>query len=91
MVALSLLSFCREQLAAIGLGHLPGEMTSEFEDCFDVKFPPGYNPGLKFMSHLWEDLRVCWRPLAFYVVTEVLAVVAAAAMWALGFKKRRLG
>jgi hypothetical protein len=66
-------------------------MISEFEDVFDMKFPPGYNANLKFMSHLWDELRCSWRPLAFYAVMEGLAMLAAAALWAMGFKKRQLG
>ncbi|WIA32423.1 hypothetical protein OEZ86_003246 [Tetradesmus obliquus] len=81
----------RAELAALGLGHLPSEMVSEFEGVFTMKFPPGYSSNLKFMSHLWDDLRVSWRPLGFYVVMEALAAAAAAALWAMGFKKRQLG
>ncbi|KAF6261351.1 hypothetical protein COO60DRAFT_1699898 [Scenedesmus sp. NREL 46B-D3] len=81
----------RAELEALGLGHLPSEMTGEFEGVFDMKFPPGYNADLKFMSHLWDDLRVSWRPLGFYAAMEGLAMLAAAALWVMGFKKHRLG
>jgi hypothetical protein len=26
-----------------------------------IWFPPGYTPGLRFMSHLWEPLRAHYR------------------------------
>jgi hypothetical protein len=66
-------------------------MTREFEGIFNIEFPPGYNANLKFMSHLWDDLRVSWRPLGFYIVMEGLAMTTAAALWLMGFQKRQLG
>jgi len=75
----------------VGVGHLPAQMVSQFESLFGVKFKPGYNNSLKFMSHLWEDLRVHTHPLLFYVFTELLGLLADAAMWAMGFTKQQQG
>lgn len=43
------------------MAHFPSVMVSELEEALKVKFPPGYTPGMKFMSHLWEDLRANYR------------------------------
>lgn len=74
-----------------GLGATVGAMIDAFEDVFDVTFPPGHNPRLRYMSHLWEPLRVHWRPLAFYAAMEGLAALAGAFMWAAGFERHRIG
>lgn len=34
-----------------------------------VNYPPGYNPSLKFMSHVWEPLRVHHKPLVSHPTT----------------------
>jgi hypothetical protein len=43
------------------------------------------------MAHLWEDLKVQYRPLAFYLATEAGALLSWAAMRAMGFSCHRLG
>jgi hypothetical protein len=40
---------------------------------------------------MWDDLKVQYRPLVFYIGTELAAAFAWAAMLAMGFKRRRLG
>lgn len=81
----------RDQMREAGLGHVPGEMVDEVESVFDVKFPPGYNPALSFMGHLWEPLRASYRPLAFYAATEALALGGRLALRAAGFQQHTLG
>ena len=34
----------------------------------------GIDPGLRFMCHLWEPLRVAHKPLVVYLVAEVREV-----------------
>lgn len=41
----------------------------------------GYTAGLRFMSHLWDELPASYRPLAFYAFTESLGVLTRAALW----------
>jgi hypothetical protein len=77
-------------MVAEGLGHVPSQMVSKLEAALGVKFPPGYNPGLAFMSHLWEDLQASYRPLVFYLGMELLAVVGVCLMRMMGFKKSHL-
>jgi hypothetical protein len=43
------------------------------------------------MAHMWEDLRAQYRPLVFYLVMELGALLTWASMWAMGFRRRRLG
>lgn len=33
------------------------------EETWDVRFEEGRTPGLRFMSHVWEDLNYLWKPL----------------------------
>lgn len=43
------------------------------------------------MSHLWEDLRAQYRPLAFYAFMEAAALMTRAAMGVMGFRRRTMG
>jgi hypothetical protein len=43
------------------------------------------------MSHLWDDLKVHYRPLAFYLVMEGCALFSWAAMRLMGFQCHSLG
>jgi hypothetical protein len=43
------------------LAPVPGQMVDQLEAALRVKFNPGYTPGLRFMSHLWEPLRAHYR------------------------------
>ena len=46
------------------------------------------NPSLSFMAHLWEPLKVHFRPLAFYVGMELLGFASHAVMFAMGLRRR---
>ena len=78
-------------MAAQGLGHVPAQMVNQLEEALHVKFSPGYNHSLAFMSHLWEDLQAEYRPLVFYVGMELVAVAGMFAMKGLGFKRQQCG
>lgn len=54
---------CRSDMAG-DLAAVPHQMVDELEAALRVKFPPGYTPGLRFMSHLWEPLRAHYRCVA---------------------------
>jgi hypothetical protein len=43
------------------LASVPDQMVDQLEAALRVKFPPGYTPGLRFMSHLWEPLKAHFR------------------------------
>lgn len=54
------------------------EYVCKVEDTWGVHFKEGRTPGLRFMAHLWEDLRYMWKPLAvwpsFWLTCEATAV-----------------
>ena len=54
-----------------------------------VKLPPGRNPDIQFMAHLWEPLRVLPKPLLMYLTSEAMGLATDAALWAMGFKMHR--
>lgn len=60
----------------MGLGHVPGEMVDQLEAVWGVKFEAGYNSKLEFMGHLWEPINATWRPLFFYLATELIGCFA---------------
>jgi hypothetical protein len=47
---------CREQYEAQGLGS-PDDLVKQLESAWGLCFKPGYNPDIKFMSHLWQPIR----------------------------------
>eukprot|EP00877_Chromochloris_zofingiensis_P001902 jgi/Chrzof1/11712/Cz06g06150.t1 len=76
----------RDQMIAEGLGHIPSEMVSRLEEVWHLTFEPGYNSNIEFMGHLWEDLRVTYRPLSVYLVTELMSYAGLVILTSLGFK-----
>jgi pimeloyl-ACP methyl ester carboxylesterase len=52
--------------------------------------PSGYNPQLGFMAHLWQPVRCCFRPAAFYLGIELLFALKHALMWGMGFQHTRV-
>jgi pimeloyl-ACP methyl ester carboxylesterase len=73
----------REQLPE-GAGEA---MVRRLEKAWGRAFAPGKaNPALKLMAHLREPVRAHWRPLAFYLGTEVIALAKHCAMLAAGWK-----
>ncbi|KAI8468988.1 MAG: hypothetical protein J3K34DRAFT_522470 [Monoraphidium minutum] len=77
----------KEELAQRGeLKFLDGMLT-DLQAETGIRLDDGSTPGLPFMSHLSDDLPAIYRPLAFYVVTEFLALVTRAMLWATGFER----
>jgi hypothetical protein len=37
------------------------KLSDSIQDMHKISFPPGYNPDLRFMSHLWEDVPHIYR------------------------------
>ena len=54
-----------------------------------VKLPPGRNPNIRFMAHLWEPLRVLPKPLLMYLTSEAVGLATDAALRVMGFKLHR--
>lgn len=49
----------------------------------------GYNPDIKFMAHLWEPLNGGYRPLAFYLLVELVAYCSRQYLDYKGFQQHR--
>lgn len=49
----------------------------------------GYNPDVKFMAHLWEPLNGGYRPLAFYLLVELVAYCSRQYLSYKGFQQHR--
>ena len=52
-----------------------------------VKFPPGSNPGVSFMAHLWEPLRTCHKPLAIHLASEGWGLCLRLLLKTMGFRR----
>ncbi|KXZ45736.1 hypothetical protein GPECTOR_51g722 [Gonium pectorale] len=76
----------REEMQAEGQGPMLSRCVEQLMDAFGKPLPPGHTPGLTSMTHLWEPLRVGYRPLMLYAGTEVLALLCRAALLAMGFR-----
>jgi hypothetical protein len=62
----------------------------DIEAVAGINLPPGYNPDLKFMRHLWDDVPHVYRPLVFYFVMELLEVLCHISLRATGFTKHTI-
>lgn len=60
------------------------------EERWGAAFPPGYDPSLRFMAHIWEPLHVAHKPLALYLATEAVARVAQVRARACVWRRRAL-
>lgn len=54
-----------------------------------VVLPEGRNPDIRFLSHLWDPLKVSYKPMLFYVAAEVLAQGTQCFLQLTGFKKHQ--
>lgn len=63
----------------------------DVEAAWGVSFPPGFDPDLPFMAHVWEPLRAHHKPLAMFALTELLARAAHVLMFLMGFRPGRQG
>lgn len=84
--------FCyttREAFEAEGRGQLLKEMVDDLERVGGQQAPPGFNPDIQFMGHLWEPLKAGHRLLAFYLCTEAIAYCSRRLLRRWGFKHHR--
>lgn len=65
-------------------------MLEQLEEETGLHLPPGHNPDLRMMTHLWDDLPHLYRPLAFYLFMEGVAGLTAAMLAAAGFERHTL-
>jgi pimeloyl-ACP methyl ester carboxylesterase len=74
------------QMAAAGFPSAGDEMVSRLERAMKRQFAPGpANPAITLMAHLREPVRAHWRPAAFYLGTEVVALSKHWALLASGW------
>jgi len=52
---------CSSEMDAEGLRPQLDDLMAQLEERYGQRLPSGYNPNLKFMSHLWEPLRHIYR------------------------------
>ncbi|KAG2483256.1 hypothetical protein HYH03_017854 [Edaphochlamys debaryana] len=74
----------RSDMEAAGQGPLLARCVAALECSFRIALPPGHQPGLRCMFHLWEPLRTIYRPLTFYLAMEGLALLNKVILLALG-------
>lgn len=66
------------------------QATADFVRMMEVKWdrelPEGRNPDIKFMAHVWEDLRVLPKPLAIHLACEAMSIMGHAVLRYMGFR-----
>ncbi len=55
------------------------------EETWSVKLLEGKNPDVFFMAHLWEPLRVYYKPLAVHLFSELAGATSRIWLLMLGF------
>lgn len=63
------------------------QVLKQLEQQTGVVLPEGRNPDIQFLSHLWDPLKVSYKPLIFYICMEVLALASACMLQAAGFRR----
>eukprot|EP00775_Hariotina_reticulata_P003337 gene3337-3613_t len=76
-----------QEMREEGLGQVPAQMVAQLEEAWGFNLKSGYTPGLQFMGHLWEPLKAQWRPVAFYVSTELFSLFARQLLKRWGFQQ----
>ncbi|WIA21867.1 hypothetical protein OEZ85_004243 [Tetradesmus obliquus] len=87
LVAFAIFFKTPEQVAQQGLMPQLDALLEQLSAMHNLQLPPGYNPNLKFMSHLWGATPHMYRPLFFYVVMEVIELLCWAILACCGFKR----
>lgn len=67
------------------MGNVTSQMVDQLEKTWGIKFDPGFNDKIQFMGHLWEPLNASWRPLFFYLCTELIGCFARTLLKRWGF------
>ena len=76
-------------MEAAGLGHVTAQMVDKLEATWGIKFEPGFNDSIRFMGHLWEPLNASWRPLLFYICTDLIGWLARQLLRRWGFEHHK--
>lgn len=63
------------------------QVLRQLEKQTGVVLPEGRNPNIHFLSHLWDPLKVSYKPLVFYICTEALAWATACLLHIAGFDR----
>ncbi|WIA42305.1 hypothetical protein OEZ86_008319 [Tetradesmus obliquus] len=87
LVAFAIFFKTPEQVAQQGLMPQLDALLEQLSAMHNLQLPPGYNPNLKSMSHLWGATPHMYRPLFFYVVMEVIELLCWAILACCGFKR----
>ena len=56
------------------------------EEKWGRQLPEGRNPDIRFMAHVWEDLRVLPKPLALHAGCEIISLLGHAVLRYMGFR-----
>lgn len=78
----------REQMET-DKGNQDNQLVSVFEQAWNITFEKGYNPKIKFMAHIWEEIRCYYRPLIFYIFIEYIYLAKHLILISIGFKFHR--
>lgn len=54
--------------------------TEEIARAWNITFPPGTNPELQLMGHLWEPLKVVHKPLFVHIASEMSVLLTHLAL-----------
>lgn len=54
--------------------------TDEIARAWHITFPPGSNPELQLMGHLWEPLKVVHKPLFVHIASEMSVLLTHLAL-----------
>jgi hypothetical protein len=65
------------------------EFVQQLQIRFGVTFPKGVNQQAHFMKHMWEDLRVAFKPLFVHVLFELANLSGQVLLLLSGFRKYR--
>lgn len=76
-------------MKAKGMGHVTSQMVDQLEKTWGIRFEPGFNEKIRFMGHLWEPLNASWRPLFFYLCTELIGCFARQLLKRWGFEHHK--
>lgn len=75
-----------ESALSAQLQRATAEFVRQMEAKWSRELPEGRNPDIKFMAHVWEDLRVLPKPLALHLACEVMSMVGHAVLRYMGFR-----
>ncbi|KAF6264039.1 hypothetical protein COO60DRAFT_1698505 [Scenedesmus sp. NREL 46B-D3] len=87
LVAFALFFKTPQQVQEQGLMAQLDVLLAQLSAMHDLQLPPGYNPDVKFMSHLWGETPHMYRPLFFYIAMEIIELLCWGILACCGFKR----